>query len=521
MTIALAMVVIMGMAAVAIDAAGFGFNERRLDQTAADTSVMAGALDFLDPDTVVTEVLAYTQSNLRIQYDPAEWQALWEGCVDSNKPIDFIALTPPAGWAPVDPANWCISQSPSFLRVRIPDQAVETSFGRLIGADTINTSATAVATLQPSGSLNGLMPFAVRGGEGSGEICLQTGPLGLAFPPCTGPQAGSFGAVLSHWIGNGFYSTTPNCRDNMLQGSNNANGILDDNIALGVDHLIGAFDGDVDGDGIVDWSYPRSVNDSNNSIISSEAHVDDCTLSSGVAVATDGVPFNAVLIDTGNSLKDDVTRGLVDNLTFADGDRSRLQKGTNSKIRVRSGSSDWNLDNRPLWTYLLPVARQQGTLVPACDPGNFMVPAANLADLDANNAQMRLCLQNHSTTAGAGVIFKDDPGDTIAESWRFGWAPQLWHDSLGNGLSWRPVYDYRMVYIAGVFFNCSGVSCGLTFYAGHPGPAPLCDPGPPSCKSLEVNQTTAFLLPDAAIPSPIQDSFPIQNLGPFQPRLWR
>ncbi len=59
--IALSMMLVLGFAAVAIDL-GFGFNERRQDQTAADLGVMAGAVNYVDPsssptnENIVTDV---------------------------------------------------------------------------------------------------------------------------------------------------------------------------------------------------------------------------------------------------------------------------------------------------------------------------------------------------------------------------------------------------------------------------------------------------------------------------------
>ncbi len=57
--IAFSMVMIIGSVAIAVDL-GLGFNDRRVDQTSADTGVMSGAVELVlgsSNDTVVTEAL--------------------------------------------------------------------------------------------------------------------------------------------------------------------------------------------------------------------------------------------------------------------------------------------------------------------------------------------------------------------------------------------------------------------------------------------------------------------------------
>ncbi len=99
--VAAGMVLFLGMAALAVDY-GLGVNERRADQTAADAGVTAGAVDVLNgADAVRDGVLLYVESNLPTSYSAAEWQALWEGCIDPAADrnaggFNFVALAPPA-----------------------------------------------------------------------------------------------------------------------------------------------------------------------------------------------------------------------------------------------------------------------------------------------------------------------------------------------------------------------------------------------------------------------------------------
>lgn len=149
--VAISMLVIMGFAALVIDL-GAGFNERAQDQSAADASVMAGAIEVLgNAEAMRDKALEYARSNLDTTYTDAEWASTWESCSDPEKASLGLGLTPVPG--PAADGNWtgvsqldCISTgSGGFLRVRIPDQIVATTFGKTMGADQLEASAAAVA----------------------------------------------------------------------------------------------------------------------------------------------------------------------------------------------------------------------------------------------------------------------------------------------------------------------------------------------------------------------------------------
>ncbi|MGH8929011.1 MAG: hypothetical protein ACRDWH_11710, partial [Acidimicrobiia bacterium] len=238
--VALAMVLLLGMAALAIDI-GFGLTERRSDVASADVSVMAGALDTINGEQqVIVEALDFAEINLPTAYNPAGWQALWEGCVDPASernfgPYNFVALNPGSlGWTPSQPTDWCISLDPahSLLRVRIPDQQVPTRFARVIGATQFTTHAAAVARLQARAP-GGILPFGLPSGVGGGDhICLSSGPTGNAADPCEGSITGNFGTIKAVQFGNDFLNTIENCTASPLANT------LAQNIATGIDHLI-------------------------------------------------------------------------------------------------------------------------------------------------------------------------------------------------------------------------------------------------------------------------------------------
>jgi hypothetical protein len=76
-----------------------------------------------------------------------------------------------------------------------------------------------------------------------------------------------------------------------------------------------------------------------------------------------------------------------------------------------------------------------------------------------------------------------------------------------------------MVFMAGVYFNCSGTTCGAIFYPDSTETSEVCDPGSGSqCKVLSLSQLSAWLVPTDAIPPSIVASFP-GGESPFLPRL--
>ncbi len=240
--IAFSMVLLMGIAAITIDATGAGFNERRADQSAADVAASAGGVEVLlgasgtglSTDDMVDAALASARSNLPTQYGNAEWQQLWEGCTDPDRntePCDnFVALDAPSGWSVVDSSNWCMSvdAAKSLFRVRIPDQIVPTTFGRVIGFSDVRTSAAAVVNFEDEGG--GILPFGIPSGLADGiHHCLSEPPPGLSNDPCDMPDSGNFGVLKAKIFGSSPYN-----------GCNAApsNPVLALNIAAGIDHTV-------------------------------------------------------------------------------------------------------------------------------------------------------------------------------------------------------------------------------------------------------------------------------------------
>ncbi|MEA1903030.1 MAG: hypothetical protein U9N56_05825 [Actinomycetota bacterium] len=483
--IAFAMMLLLGIAAVAIDL-GAGFNERRQDQTTADLAGVAGGLSFGTDSAMVNQALAVARANLDTQYTNTEWQALWQGCTDPGRTAAFIPLSEPAAWGAG--ALDCLSMSPSFFRVRIPEQQTDTAFGQFLGVDTLTTDAYAVVTLWPTEG-SGAFPFGIVAGAPAGEACLDTGPSGTLLPPCDDPASGSFGNIAPPLFGNTYQGTLPKC-DEQTSANNN----VAEAIAMGIDHLL--------------WSYPSaswtatgwssSDNTGSATVLTSTVNMDLCNeVTSGgetVAQPADGVPIDGVLIDTGNNVKVDATVGLISPNDFTDGDKGRLWRTDNS-IDVMSGGNVFELDNTPLWVHLFAdgATSEDGTVsygapyAPAsCNPDEF----PDTKTIDELNTQMQTCLTDYENGPFSGQIFMD----TIIDTPRFGVAPQLWHDNLGSGLSYRPIERFRHIYLGGVWFDLQALTDHEVFYPGTPG-SQWCVPKGAGCATIkEVEQLVAYLL---------------------------
>jgi hypothetical protein len=509
--IAFTMVVVMGMAALVIDATGAGFNERRQDQTAADTAVMAGAMGYVlgqsDVDKV-DEVLKVARANLDTEYTDAEWQALWETCQDTDiDAVDVGTGTPEQFFPMANPFSpgtlECVSESSSYMRVVIPRQEVETTFGKVIGFDSVETYAVAIARIESDEDADGLIPFGIPGGSGDGEACLSANPSGPAEPPCQGPNAGGFGAINSEFFGGLFGS--PSC-------SNPGSTELAQNVALGVDHFVDVWLADsaaLEGVSIGD-PHPGNGTVRNYTDVS----YDQCAIVSGVVQpqqAGHEFPSNTFNADSGFSQAAAVESGLISDSTFL-GQPSRLQNTSNPKqdlVKRRQGANNvvYELDDRGPWEYLTGNG--------LCSSSSY-----NGLDTDAKVARFQNCLNSYSGTTD---IF--DPA--IGDSPRFAWAPQYWHAFAGTSNVWYPVERYRMVFIGGLWFNCDASvtgDCGAIFYPDtddENGNAEICDAQGPNCQLLNLDQMSAWTLPDEAVPDSVKASFPSGETSPFVPTLYR
>jgi hypothetical protein len=514
------MVLLLGVAAVVIDLS-VGFVERNRDQGAADNAVMAGALDkaeFLPNQTVSASVLTFAKSNLRDRFgtgpNDALWVELWRSCVDSGN-LGWVPLPEPAAWAGVSTPTAstgsldCISQTSSLLRVRIPDQLTETTFGKAIGAQSVSTNAVAIAKAELNSPVPPIVPFGISGAEGPGELCFVSSPAGSVEPPCIGPSSGTFGTILSELFGD--FMGTPNC------GNPTATNSVSINTAIGIDHLIDLWP-NPGGSVVAGTSHPGD-----NVVLNSLADTnrDACDLVGGHAVPVDAIPLNTVLVDSGFP-SGEVESGLVSNDKFIGNEDSRLQQwdeagNPNRRVVAKRGGGPqilWDLDNRGPWYYLSAGAAAVDL---SCDPGAY-APGLGLPTYGAGSKVelFNTCLAAYVASASTVELFSP----TIADSPRFVWAPQYWYALPTTGLSWEPIRAFRPAFLGGVWFKGGAPVNNLVFYPDEEfdnttGPELCIVQGVSNCHQLSLWQISAWYLPETALPPSVLDML----IGPANPRV--
>jgi hypothetical protein len=476
--VALCLVLLLGMAAFAIDY-GFGLNERRVDVAAADIGVMAGAVESLGTTADIRDqILSFTRLNLSTVYTNAEWQTLWQGCQDTElaglntSGFTFIPVAPPAGWTVQSP--WCISTDPAgFVRVRLPDQIVETHFGRVLGVQELATNADAIARLAPRGG-GGILPFGLLATASDGtHVCLRDPAGGHAQEPCDGPDAGNFGALEAP-----LYPL-------------NCNGapkpeVLAINIALGIDHRV----------------VPDADGSPGNELL------DQCSvINAGQTPDT---------LNTFQGLSGGTQEGLATGGSpLPTGLEPRLQQGNNPTRNVYG----YPLDDVPLWQYIDPSlvgVGAGGTIPNSCVRSTFANGSNPDFDWDGDGTldrpgsfqHMSSCLVAHAAANGP-VLFLE----TLKESPRFSYVPQFWESDFPNGNSaWRHILRFKATWLQATWWKK-----GNTITMFNPGEA-----GSFSGGNASLEQLSGILIPDGALPADLRGTpGPSGGLDPYIPELFR
>jgi hypothetical protein len=483
--ISMSLLLLFGMAAVAIDLS-VGFNQRRQDQTAADIGVMAGAIETLGPNTTIRDlILDFTRRNVVATYSNADWQALWENCTDPELPISgfmFVPTNLPAGWTSPTGKLDCISfDGGGFVRVNLPDLPFETSFGRLLGVDTLQTQADAIATVGNRGG-GGILPFALVSTAADGEhACLRDASGGLAQEPCDGPDAGNFGALESP-----HYGTQPDGPSRNCTGSPKKD-VITVNIAYGIDHRIIP-----DGDGLA----ANEVRDT-------------CTnMDNGFAPDT---------MNTFTGLSNGVPEGLATGPVPGALADPRLQQGSNPKVSVHG----YPLDNRPMWDYIDPTLDDAtGANIPdICERDKFDDSSQSPQDWDGDGTDDKPESWQHlSACLEAYASLPSVPAPTplflgsLNESPRFGYVPQFFEDTLGSGNSWLHVRKFKATWIQALWWKK-----GSKLDVFHPGEGGSFPSG-----KYALIQLSGIVVPDASLPSELRgDPPPGGGVNPFEPELFR
>lgn len=307
--VALILVTLMAFTAIVLDV-GATYNLRRQDQSAADSAALAAAASLLvSPAQLAVQAKQYGNDTLGVALTDADWNTC-------------PALS---GWSGVSGTS-CVSYRGQSVHVRIPVQKYQTVFGRVLGRNTIDHSAFAIAGLRPAG-FGGVLPFAVTGVSSSGGFgCLKSNSNGQASPWC-GSTSGNYGFLDFGQFGNVDMNTSLSC------GNGGYNARVRDNIAMGSDHDLSIINGQPHG----------------------ATQVVDITACSSTPQPQRP---NAADTQTGNNSAD-VEEGMFYRAAaFSDGEASRLRRsapqlfgGNGSTVTVFNRT---NLDNNPLWQFIPP-----------------------------------------------------------------------------------------------------------------------------------------------------------------------
>jgi hypothetical protein len=403
--VAFAMVLLLGIAAIAIDL-GMGFNERRLDQTTADNSALAAGVELIvsgSLQSAVDSALAYTNDNL----DRTVTVTDWEGCEDP----DALEITA------TSPETECISFGPSSsgvafnrIRVKIPGQTTDAAFSRILGSIGITTSAEAEVQLEDT-LAGGAFPAAVFNGAGAGgEFCIKTGTGSANAASCGAPSTGDFGNFQPY-----FYSEISPGNPKSQCASGNQPGALARVMADGMDHQLGVTES-APGDRI-----------------------------NGAECPQDPGPAFPNRVDSGSGYSNnDITDGLIKGGSYDGSYTGRLTRKDWGATYGTASIFGNNVDNRPLWRYIdtsigLPPVCQDAANGPNTTNGD---PVQNAA-YDQAHQDMLACLSVAPDSLFVSDLY-DSPRLTIV--------PEYHQSSpLGNNACCYDIKDFVPVFINGIW----------------------------------------------------------------------
>lgn len=497
--VALSLVVLMMFAALAIDM-GAVYNHRRIDQNSADAGSLGGAQDLLsDNVTLVAQVKARVHGTLGKTLSTAEWNSC--GSISDPDPVDTAM-----------PGSNCITVNVGRTRVqvRVPTRQYGTSFARVLGVNSFDHDAFAIAGLVEAG-FGSILPFGLSLGAGGGDgyACIKTGPGGHSESPCSGAASGNFGYLDFGYHGSAEINTPKDC-GNGIQRARNEN-----NTAAGVDHDLSTYGGFHGFAEVVDTASPCGGT----------------------------LRPNAAFTMTGNTPAN-FGAGMYAGTGYSDGGPGRLQR-SGSELFGDAGDETnvggQTLDDNPLWEFI-PTTFPSGTNVPdSCHKSVFtQVLAGNFSSLPTSPANvrsfisglsgpskvadqtrwlLRRCISHYNgitwnadgaitpvgdppagcSGACADPVFSRNTSTTdvpdlydIQYTARFGYVPEL-ATAFPSGTAVVRLRTFRPIFLQRLLGgNCSGGTCTHDF-----------EPGLGYSNSSNENKAdgiTAFILPRSSLP---------------------
>lgn len=401
--VAMSMLVLMGMASIAVDL-GLAMNERRQDQAAADVGALA-ALQFAQPNSGCSGAGCFTQAQANGANAAID---VANATLDDPSLADWsnasLCGSPPGGFS-VTSVSPCVAFTGNFGRawVKIPTIASPTYFAKILGADQVNVSAFAIAD-QEFGNPGPVLPFLLPGNAGATNYnCLKSGP-NPSWGVCEDlPSTGNFGSMDFFIYGNPDRNTTQKC-------TGDTNGRLVSNIARGVDHPLG--------------THPTG----SGAGTEEPGNCPNLGAEPDMAEGQKGV---------GSSLEAGLVYG--DSLYSLDGNPydGRIEGSSPTVRNAGGGKPQVRVDDVALWSYL-----KGGLSGPACSGVN-------------TPPEMLACIA--WAKSNDTVIFSDN----IIDSPRFGFTPEVAEpDFLTSGF--YHIIGYRPVFIDTTYYGCTSNRCEIT-----------------------------------------------------------
>lgn len=481
---ALVLVVLMLFAAFAVDF-GMLYNARRLDQNAADAAALAAAQEVSSSTSAMfTQVDQVASATLGVGTSTVDWTACSLGDPDAvDLPISVSGTT----------YNCITTDGVGRVQVKLPTEQLNTTFSRVVGRDTLDHTAFAIAGLESVG-FGDVLPFGIPSSSNDSYECIKSGSGGHSEPPCNGAQEGNFGTLDFSFFGDPARGTVEQC-------SGNENGRIENNIAVGIDHDLMKYVGD-----------PRG-------------QVRDDLECGG----TERLP-NSMKGETGNR-PSALGPGIYFGSTYSDGGPARLKRSDANLFDGASAPKEiigtHALDDNPLWEFIAPIdANGNGTVdvPPSCQKAIFTeVLAGNYSNLPTSPVNVQAFIQGPPATprpkaeqmrfmldrcfthykgsswnpgspgafAGSGEATSCAPAPTgctepvfgrnsvvsepevydIQYTPRFGYVPKM-TTAFGTPADTPSIYrisSFRAIYIQRLLGGCSGTgACGLDFEPGVP-----------------------------------------------------
>jgi hypothetical protein len=473
--LALVLVVLMGLAAIAVDI-GSAYAVRRQDQGAVDTATLAAAIQGRVGSGYTGMV--QTIKDVVAKNSPAPiTDANWAACTDPDHlPIASTTVT--------SIGSPCISfgyqkttdaqpTGITQIRVRLPDVAVPTVFGGIFGVKAINTHALAVAEIRsPFEFPSGLFADASAGSQ----ICLLNGSSGNGGL-CNSNVSGAFGLF------NPYYYSIAGCPSGGGGSGGNGPGLA---IAQGVDHQL----------------FPLKASPT-------DPTQPDLTLErdNGASGCTEYFP-NTVTNNQGFT-NQDIAAGLVQGDTGQHNPSGLPYRGRLSNGPYWNGGPSGNLnsatigglpmDDVPIWYFLAPLATLTAHSAPLeCRVAQQMSPKRDQLVTTAFNSSLGLTVNtttaaltalevnNGLSTDGVTPLYSS-PEDivaaclskwtenvgpiftkSIATTLRLTSVPRYWENASSTGNNHIRYFQPLYIDAAALKDNGNAARTGAVAYAGDP-----------------------------------------------------